>query len=206
MSVFIKGNDMNQDQVNELLLQSLEHEKGGIDVYKAALECVINEDLREEWQKYLQETYHHERILTQLCETMGLDPTQETSGRGAMKLVSTALVWAMRKALVRGTPEAAELVACECVVLAETKHHLDWELIGRCANQLKGDNAKALKAAHQEVEDQEDEHLHHATGWCRELWMASLGMKANLPPPEVSHHFTTLVGAVRAGQLNDVLR
>ena len=136
---------MNQDQVNELLLQSLEHEKGGIDVYKTALECVINEDLREEWQKYLQETYHHERILTQLCETMGLDLTQETPGRGAMKLVSTALVWAMRKALVRGTPEAAELVACECVLLAETKHHLDWELIGRCANQLKGEKCQGIE-------------------------------------------------------------
>ena len=33
-------------------------------------------------------------------------------------------------ALDGGKPEAAELVAAECVVLAETKDHLNWELIG----------------------------------------------------------------------------
>ncbi len=30
---------MNNEQVNELLLQSLEHERGGIQVYETALKC-----------------------------------------------------------------------------------------------------------------------------------------------------------------------
>ena len=38
-------------QIKELL-QSLEHERGGVLVYQTALECVINEDLEEEWEKY----------------------------------------------------------------------------------------------------------------------------------------------------------
>jgi hypothetical protein len=38
---------MNEQQVTELLLQSLEHEKGGVLVYETALKCVINEDLQE---------------------------------------------------------------------------------------------------------------------------------------------------------------
>ncbi len=41
-----------------------------------------------------------------------------------------------------------------------------------------------LKAAFEEVEDQEDEHLYHSTGRARELWIESLGLPAVLPPPE----------------------
>ena len=34
------------------------------------------------------------------------------------------------------------------------------------------------------MEDEEDEHLYHTKGWCRELWLKSLGLPAELPPPE----------------------
>jgi hypothetical protein len=69
-------------------------------------------------------------------------------------------------------------------VLAETKDHANWELIGLCAKGLDGAEAAALTEAYQQVEDEEDEHLYHSKGWCRELWLASLGMKADLPPLE----------------------
>ena len=36
----------------------------------------------------------------------------------------------MKTALAAGNPHAAQIVAAECVVLAETKDHLDWELLG----------------------------------------------------------------------------
>jgi hypothetical protein len=90
----------------------------------------------------------------------------------------------MQAALKTGTREAAELVACECVVLAETKGHAHRELITKVAEKSVGAQKKVLKAAAHEVEDQEDEHLYHSKGWCRELWLESLGMKAVLPPPE----------------------
>jgi hypothetical protein len=90
------------------------------------------------------------------------------------------------------------LVAAECVVHAETKDHLNWELIGEMAKKEKGDIAKALKAAHEEVEEQEDEHLYHTMGWSRELWIDSLGMPAVLPPPEEEKHVKTAIGAARA--------
>ena len=69
-------------------------------------------------------------------------------------------------------------------MLAETKDHLDWELLGKCAEKLTGEQRKALTAAFEEVEEEEDEHLYHSKGWCRELWIESLGMRAVLPPPE----------------------
>jgi hypothetical protein len=191
---------MNQEQVIELLLQSLEHERGGIKVYETALKCVQNDDLREEFEKYLEETRNHERILIGVCKAIELDPEAPTPGREIVRLLGGSLVEAMNKALKAGKPEAAQIVACECVVLAETKDHLDWELIGQVAENGKGDGVEALKEAYDEVEDQEDEHLYHSKGWCRELWIQSLGMKAVLPPPEERKHVKTAIEAARAEQ------
>jgi hypothetical protein len=196
----MKQQSMNE-QVAELLLQSLEHEKGGVKVYETALRCVVNEDLEEEWNKYLEETRHHVEVLTTLCGTLGVGATKETPGVLVVRHLGESLVKAMEMALEAGKPAAAQLVACECVVLAETKDHLDWELLGKCGEKLlKGEAAEALKAAYEEIEDQEDEHLYHTKGWCRELWIESLGMKAMLPPPEEKQHVTTAIGAARAEQ------
>ena len=189
---------MNQEQVIDLLLQSLEHERGGIQVYTTALKCVQNSDLKKEFQKYLEETRNHERILIELCTQLEIDPEAPTPGRDVVRIVGTALVEAMKKAKAAGKPEAAEIVACECVVLAETKDHLDWELIGQLAKNGKGDGVQALKDAYDEVEDHEDEHLYHTKGWCRELWIQALGMKAQLPPPEERKHVKTAIDAARA--------
>jgi len=86
------------------------------------------------------------------------------------------------------------------VVLAETKDHHNWHLIGEVSKKVKGDVAKLLKEAYNEVEDEEDEHLYHTKGWSRELWIESLGMKAVLPPPEEVKDVDTAIGAARAEQ------
>ena len=171
-------------QLKELLLQSLEHERGGVILYQTALECVLNEDLREEWEKYLEQTRNHVSVLITACEALGLDPHEMTPGRKIVHHNGKSLAIAMKMALAANDPAAAELVACECIVLAETKDHFDWELIGQCAKELPADQANALKQAYEKVEDEEDEHLYHTKGWCRELWLQALGMKAVLPPPE----------------------
>jgi rubrerythrin len=189
---------MKSAQLKELLLQSLEHERGGVKIYQAALQCAVNEHLKDEWEKYLQQTENHVRVLTQVCSTLKLDPQEQTPGTQILHKMGTALVTAIEEAQAGGEPEAAQLVACECVVLAETKDHLDWELIGAVAEKLKAEEARALKDAYDEVEDQEDEHLYHTRGWCRELWLQSLGMKAVLPPPEERKHVKTAIGAARA--------
>jgi hypothetical protein len=91
-------------------------------------------------------------------------------------------------------------VACEAVVLAETKDHADWELIGAAAKGAEGPVAEALQAAYDEIEDQEDEHLYHTKGWCRELWLASLGLEAQLPPPEETQNAKSAIEAARVQQ------
>ena len=74
---------------------------------------------------------------------------------------------------------------------------------GKCAKKLRGDAARSVKEAHEQVEEQEDEHLYHSQGWCRELWIQSLGMKAVLPPPEERKHVKTAIGAARAQQASE---
>lgn len=189
---------MNTDQLHELLLQGLETERGGVQVYSTALKCVINDDLRDEWEKYLEQTTRHEQIMTDLLTTLGIDPEMDTPGRQVVRHIGESLVAAMQMALASGPTEAAELVAGECVVHAETKDHLNWELIAMAAEKADKETAKVISEACEQVEDEEDEHLYHSTGWVRELWVKSLGMPAVLPPPEEQKNVTTAIGAARA--------
>jgi rubrerythrin len=189
---------MKTQQLNELLYQALETELGGVEVYTTALRCAQNEELKEEWEKYLEQTRNHVQIVQNVMNELGLDPEIETPGREVVRHTGESLVKAMEMALAEGKPDEAQIVAAECVVLAETKDHLNWELIGEVAKKAKADVAKVLKAAHEEVEDEEDEHLYHTQGWARELWIQSLGMKAVLPPPEEEKKVKTAIGAARA--------
>jgi hypothetical protein len=184
----------------------LETELGGVQVYTTALRCVENDDLKEEWEEYLEQTQNHVEVVQDLMSALGLDPEKETPGRKVVRHIGEALVKSMEMALQAGEPGAAQLVAAEAIVLAETKDHLNWHLIGEVAKKAKGDQAKALKEAHQEVEDEEDEHLYHTAGWTRELWIQSLGMKAVLPPPEEVRDVKTAIGAARAANARTDMR
>ena len=189
---------MKDEQVSELLYQMLETELGGVQVYTTALLCVENEDLKEEWEEYLEQTQNHVTIVQETMSTLGLDTDEETPGRSVVRHIGESLVQAMEMALEEGEPEAAQLVAAECVVHAETRDHLNWHLIGEVASKASGEVATALKEAHEQVEHEEDEHLYHTKGWLRELWIESLGMKAVLPPPEEVNQVESAIGAARA--------
>lgn len=194
---------MKKEQLHELLWQGLETERGGIQIYTTALECAVNDDLRQEWEEYLEQTTRHEQIITDVIVELGLDPDTETPGRAAVRSIGESLVGAMQQALDSGTEDAAQLVAGECVVLAETKDHLNWELMMLAADHADRSTAEVLRAAVDKVEDQEDEHLYHSTGWTRELWLESLGIDAVLPPPEEQKHVKTAIGAARAKNARD---
>jgi rubrerythrin len=194
---------MNDEQLNELLYQALETEQGGIAVYDTAIKCAINDDLRSEWEEYLDQTRHHEHVIQTLFDAIGLDPSTDTPGRTVVRHIGESLVAAMQMALAAGPPQAAQLVAGECVISAETKDHLNWELLRAAAEKASGPKAKAIAAACDEVEEEEDEHLYHTMGWTRELWMESLGMPAVLPPPEEQKGVKTAIGAARAKNARD---
>ncbi len=191
---------MKNEQLNQLLYEALETEMGGVQVYETAIRCAVNEDLKEEWEEYHEQTQKHEQVVRELFGKLGLDPAKETPGRQVVRHIGKSLVKAMEMALEAGKPEAAQIVAAECVVEAETKDHLNWELISQVAEKSKGEERKALKDALEQVEEEEDEHLYHTTGWTRELWIESLGLPAVIPPPEEEKDVKTAIGAARAKQ------
>ena len=195
-----------QQRLVDLLYQGLETELGGVEIYTTAITCAVNKDLKKEWKEYLGQTKNHVRIMRDAMKTIGLNPEKATPGRKVVHHIGGALVKAMKMAKATGDAESAELVAAECVVLAETKDHLNWELVGEMAKRLKGENGDALKFAHKEVEDEEDEHLYHTTGWCRELWLQALDVPAVLPPPEEKKDVKTAIGAARAKQARKGMR
>jgi hypothetical protein len=182
----------------DLLYQALETEKGGVQIYSTALRCAVNKDLREEWNKYLEQTKNHVQIVTEIISALGLDPDAETPGRGVVRYIGTSLVKAMEMALRSTDPQSAQIVAAECVVHAETKDHLNWELLGEIAKNAQEAEAELIMPAYEQVEEEEDEHLYHTQGWTRELWIEALGMPAVLPPPEEEQDVSTAEDAAKA--------
>jgi len=182
----------------DLLYQALETEKGGVQIYSTALRCALNKNLKKEWEKYLDQTKNHVQVVTDILKELGLDPNGETPGRKVVRYIGASLVKAMELALRCADPQAAQIVAAECVTLAETKDHLNWELIGELTKKIDSAQAALLKPAYEQVEDEEDEHLYHTAGWTRELWIEALGMPAVLPPPEEVKKVETAIEAAQA--------
>lgn len=183
-----------------LLYQNLETELGGVQIYTNAIRLAVDEELREEWEKYLTETKRHVDVARQLLTTAGLDPDAEVAVRLPIRLIGETLVAAMGKAAAGGDPELAQITAAQCLTLAETADHSNWQMIGLVAKELDGDLGEALRAAHEEIEVQEDHHVYHTTGWARELRARSLGLPAQLPPPEEEQDVESAMEAAQAKQ------
>jgi hypothetical protein len=181
-----------------LMYQLLETEMGGVQVYRTALQCAINPELFSEWSKYLAETEHHVVVARSLVEKMGLDPDMEVPARLVCRHLADGLIQAMMESRAAGTPAEAQITAAECVVKAESKDHMNWELVGLLAKQTDGPAGEALRAAYEEIEPQEDHHVYHTTGWARELWVQALGLPAVLPPPEEKQDVESAMEAQQA--------
>lgn len=194
----MKDNTLLTNHVMKLLYQALETEKGGVQIYTTALRCAINPDLKEEWEKYLDQTKNHVQVVSEVIKALNLNPETETPGRKIVRHIGESLVKAIEMALRGGDPKSAQIVAAECVTLAETKDHLNWSLIGELAKKAGVAGADTLKEAYDQVEDEEDEHLYHTQGWTRELWIEVLGMPAVLPPPEEQQDVGTAMEAAQA--------
>ena len=142
--------------VKELLLQSLEHGRGGVLVYRSARECAVDERLCAEFDAYLAQTENHVEVLTRVCEELGLDPGETTPGCEVVRAADRALVQAISRARAEGDPVVAERVACYSIVLAETRDHANWELIGACGDELDDEVGDVLREAYEEVEDEDE--------------------------------------------------
>lgn len=194
-----KTNGGTDPHTTEMLFyQLLEVEIGGVAVYEKALECVVDDALRREFQRSLQQTREHLIIARALLQNLGFDPDAEGPGRKMVRKLSRTLVEMMETSRAEDDPLTAQLTACECVVEAETKDHLNWQLLGEIAKHTPGQAGARLREAHEQVEEEEDRHYYHSQGWTRELWLQTLGLAAVIPPPEEPREGKGAIAAARA--------
>lgn len=189
---------MNQAQVENFLYEALETEIGGVQVYEKAIQCVEHPDLRKEWQRYHEQTKRHVQIVQDVCKRLGLEANRETPGRQMVRNLGEALVKNMDIALKSGDRRKAQIAAAEAVLHAESKDHMNWQLIGLIAKEAPERMKQALQEAYDQVEDQEDEHFFHTRGWARELSAEYLGIESVLPPPEEKMDVKSAMGAATA--------
>lgn len=166
-------------RVRELLYRALETELGRIRIHRMAARCAVTEDLRSEWQRCLEATHAHVRILGQVFNTLDLDPDAETPGRLIVRFKSQALVESIEMAVDIESPAAYQLVAAEALAEIDTGHDDNWELIGRIAATTTGPVASVLRDAAERME--RCDHRQRTAGLARELWIESLGIPVRLP-------------------------
>ncbi len=49
-----------------------------MEIYKTVANCAANDDLKEEWQGYLEETKTHHALLLKVFDQLGLNPKVQT--------------------------------------------------------------------------------------------------------------------------------
>jgi rubrerythrin len=147
--------EMLMDKLSEFLTV----EKGGAKLYQAALQQVRNPDVVSKFREFYEQTLKHQDILTRVVRDLGGDPSYMSRGALLAQQKAEALLQTMT--MTDGiTPKQAEINAMENIILAETKDHADWELLGKIARRTTDSGLSGiLKPAVDEVEPEEDEHL-----------------------------------------------
>lgn len=169
---------MRNEQLSELLLQTLQLEQDRARVYEAALRLGLEESVRQRWARSLSEARANEETLRELLEALAYDPEASGGRRDVTRRAGDALLAAMDAAGGHGSPEAAQLVACECVLLAESRELLGGELLPLVAARVKGEPRKLLRRACRLLEASPGEPLSTARERVRDRWLEALGRPA----------------------------
>lgn len=166
--------DFKRDELMDKLSEFLTVERGGVELYEAAIKIVRNREVKDKFREFHKQTMRHEEILTEIIEKLGGKPSYKSVGAKLAEAKAKALLKTMTDGKAK-TPAEAELNAIENIVIAETKDHADWELLGHIAHRSEDSKlSQLLKPAVAEVEDQEDEHLHWTQKKMGELALAGL--------------------------------
>jgi hypothetical protein len=161
------------EEVVDLLLQALETEIGGADVYRTALKCVHNQKLREEWTRYLAQAEQHVRILQEACKSLGIDPELETPAREAVRSSGKALVQSMLIALGKDSCAGLDDVALDYVALAGSQDPWSWSLLGEIDEPRNRIGASERHDASSLDAD--------STSWSRTAWLPEVEADAVKP-------------------------
>jgi rubrerythrin len=148
------------DKLSEFLMV----EQGGLQLYRVAAARSSDPLLTQRYEEFGRQTDQHRRVLVDLIEQLGGDPSYVSPTARLAQVKGAKLLEASM--IVAGlSQQEIETNDLENLLLAETKDHADWSLLEQLAQQVDDPEVKqALARAVAEVESQEDEHL----TWARE--------------------------------------
>ena len=170
---FFTNAEINNSQMMNMLSEFLTVEQGGEELYEKALTLVFDPEVKSKFKEYLEQTRNHQKVLTNVIKRLGGNPKMQSPTAKLAEEKAQSLLKSMSKSGL--SKEQRQLNAIENIVLAETKDHADWELLGKIARQTNdGELRDVLMPAVKEVEDQEDEHLNWPRTKMAELAMVSL--------------------------------
>jgi rubrerythrin len=167
--------------VADLLSACVAHERCGTHLYRSVAGRTTDARLREQYERFGNETRDHVERLEQLIAGAGGDPQYVSASARATEKAAAGLLESTY--LLDGSldPATAELAMLEAVMLAEAKDHGNWELLAQLATQMDGTLRTQFEAVTAEVLAQEEEHV----SWARDTRAALLMAMATGPAPDV---------------------
>jgi rubrerythrin len=176
---------VNMELLHGVLSEFLAVEMGGEALYEKALELVSDTEVRTKFRQFLKQTINHQKILTDIIRKLGGNPSTQSPGAK----VAAAKAQGLLRTMVRAglSKDAAQLNAIENMVLAETKDHADWELLGKIVRQTTDSRLReVLGPAVDTVEQEEDEHLNWTRKKLSDLQMEALTKAVSVQPKSTS--------------------
>jgi rubrerythrin len=149
-----RSNGLNQDWFKDFLSEMLAVEQGGVQLYEKTVEELKHDKFRSQLEKFLDQTRHHVELCEQMMEAASVEdgsgsPGAEAAEHKAEGLISTEV-----------PDHLLDLNNFENLVLAETKDHWNWEMLGSVAGEISDTNLKrTVSRAVKEVQKQEADHL-----------------------------------------------
>jgi rubrerythrin len=164
---------VSKSALMDLLSEFLAVEQGGQQLYEKSLELVFDNEVKTKFREFLKQTMTHQKVLTEIINKLGGNPHSQSHTAKIATQKAAALLRTMGDSGL--TRDQNQLNAMENIVLAETKDHADWELLGKIARQTTDPGIReALAPAAKTVEQEEDEHLNWTRKKLGELQMAAL--------------------------------
>lgn len=174
--------DMQQAILMDKLSEFLMVQQCGLELYRVAASRCSTPALKSKYQEFGRQTATHREALVTLIQALGGDPNYVSPTARLIQWKGSKLLGAGLEVdgLSATEIEASDL---ENVLLAETKDHLDWEMLSQLAGSASGPVKEALQRAVDAVEQQEDEHLEWARSTLSSMCLREVNEGAE-PDPE----------------------
>src|SRR5437763_889005 len=122
------GHNLLMDKLSEFLAV----EKGGVKLYQTAIQQVRDTDVLNRFREFYDQTRKHVEILSRVITSLGGNPMHMSDGAKVAETKAEALLRSMTQSDGMN-PQEAEINAIDNIVIAETKDHADWQLLGHIA-------------------------------------------------------------------------